>query len=104
MVTQDFPLLPASAQEMQITLGSREYTVRFYFIDTSEGGWMMDLYDLEQLPLARGLPLVAGENVLQQHAYLGVEGEIRVQVDEDVLAEPSFSNFGTTGRVVFVTS
>jgi hypothetical protein len=101
MATQDFPLAQATAQEMQITLGSLEYTVRFYFIDTAEGGWMMDLYDLQQRPLARGLALVAGEDVLQQHKYLGVQGEIRVLVDQDPLQEPTFENFGGTGRVTF---
>lgn len=104
MATQEFPLLPATAQEMTITLGTKEYTVRFAWCATPEGGWFMDMYDLALEPMIRGLPLVAGVNVLQQFDYLQIPGEIRVQVDEDTLIEPTFENFGTTGKVVFITS
>lgn len=100
---QEFPLIPASAQEMTITLGNKEYTIRFAWCDSPEGGWFMDLYDLQLNPMIRGIPLTAGENVLQQFDYLEMPGEIRVQVDENPLLEPSFENFGIAGKVVFVT-
>lgn len=103
MAVYEFPLLPAQAQEMQITLATQEYTVRFYWIDSPEGGWIIDIYDLTFEPLVRGLALTAGENVLQQFDYLGFPGAITVQVDEDPLLEPTFAGLGVTGRVMFTT-
>lgn len=102
MAVQEFPLNPES-QRMQITLGSVEYIVRFYWCASLYPGWTMDISSLDDTPLARGLPLTAGEDVLQQLGYLGFEGEIRVATDDDQLIEPTYSNLGSNGRVYFIT-
>lgn len=103
MATLEFPLGPV-AQRMEITLGSTEYTLRFFWCDSPEGGWTVDVYSIDETPLVQGLPLTAGEDVLQQLGYLGITGEIRVATDDDVTVEPTFSNLGSNGRVYFIES
>lgn len=100
--TYEFPLR-AEAQLIQIQLGEVEYRVRFGWGDTSDGGWFIDIADAEGTPILRGLPLTAGEDVLQQFNYLGIGGKIRVQSDGDGLIEPTYANLGSNGKVLFIT-
>lgn len=102
MATFEFPLSP-NAQQMTVPIGERELTFRFAWADSPDGGWFMDISSLDGTPLARGLPLTAGENILQQLDYLGIGGEIRVQTDADPLVEPTYDNLGLNGRVLLVT-
>ena len=98
----EFPLRP-EAQQIQIALADIEYTVRFGWCDAPGGGWFIDMTDIDGTPLLRGLALTAGENVLQQFAYLGIPGEIRVETDGSDLVEPSYDNLGANGKVLFIT-
>lgn len=100
--TYEFPLRP-EAQQIRIQLGQVEYLVRFGWGDTVDGGWFIDISDAEAVPILRGLPLTAGENVLQQFDYLGIPGEIRVQTDANDLVEPTYANLGSNGKVIFIT-
>ncbi|KPH79314.1 phage baseplate plug family protein [Bosea vaviloviae] len=100
--TSEFPLRP-EAQTMTVELGAVEYVVRFGWADTTDGGWFIDISAYDGAPLLRGLPLTAGENVLQQFDYLGIPGEIRVQTDGNDLVEPSYSNLGSNGKVLFIS-
>lgn len=102
MAVYEFPLRP-EAQEMQITLATIEYTVKFGWCDSADGGWFIDVSGVDGLPIVRGVPLTAGENVLQQFAYLGFPGAIYVETDDNQLVEPTYDNLGTNGRVLFVT-
>lgn len=103
MIVQEFPLSP-EAQKMSITLGTQEYSIRFAWCSAPGAeGWFIDIYALDDTPLARGLPLTAGEDVLQQLGYLGFEGEIRVATDDDTLVEPTYSNLGVNGKVYFIS-
>lgn len=63
----------------------------------------MDLSTYEGVPLIQGLPLTAGEDVVQQFAYLNIGGEIRVETDGNVLFEPTYDNLGSNGKVLFIT-
>lgn len=102
MTTLEFPLRP-EAQEMTIQLGETSYVVRFGWGNSPDGGWFIDITALDGTPLLLGLPLTAGENVLQQFDYLGIPGEIRVQTDGDDLVEPTYANLGSNGKVLFIT-
>lgn len=102
MAVFEFPLSP-SAQQMTVPIGDQEFTFRFAWADSPDGGWFMDISTVDGTPLARGLPLTAGENVLQQFDYLGIPGAIYVQTDADQFVEPTYDNFGLNGRVLLVT-
>lgn len=99
---QEFPLRP-EAQKMTIQLGTSTYSVRFGWADSPEGGWFIDIGDVNGNALINGLPLTAGENILQQFDYLGIGGEIRVATDVDELREPTYDNLGSNGKVFFIT-
>lgn len=102
MATFEFPLSP-NAQQMTVPIGDRELTFRFAWSDSPDGGWFVDISTLDGAPLVRGLPLTAGENVLQQFGYLGIGGAIYVQTDADPFVEPTYDNLGLNGRVFLVT-
>lgn len=99
---QEFPLRP-EAQRMTIALGEIEYQFRFGWADSTEGGWFIDIADATGNALINGLPLTAGEDVLQQFAYLNIGGEIRIETDGNVLFEPTYDNLGSNGKVFFIT-
>jgi hypothetical protein len=101
MAVFEFPLSP-SAQQMTVPIGARELTFRFAWSDSPAGGWFVDISSIDGTPLVRGLPLTAGENVLQQFNYLGIGGAIHVQTDVDPLVEPTYDNLGLNGRVFLV--
>lgn len=100
--TYEFPLRP-EMQMIQVVLGDTEYRVRFGWCASPDGGWFIDIADVNGAPIIQGLALTAGENVLQQFDYLGIAGEIRVQTDGDDLTEPTYANLGSSGKVLFVT-
>lgn len=102
MAAFEFPLTPG-AQQMTVPVSDEQFTFRFAWSDSPEGGWFIDILRLDGSPLVRGLPLTAGENVLQQFDYLGISGAIYVQTDNDPLVEPTYDNLGLNGRVFFVT-
>lgn len=102
MTTYEFPLRP-EAQQMTVQLGASTYSVRFGWADSPAGGWFIDIADVNGDALINGLPLTAGENVLQQFDYLGIGGEIRVETDGNDLIEPTYANLGSNGKVLFIT-
>jgi hypothetical protein len=99
---QEFPLR-AEAQNMTIQLGTSTYAIRFGWGDSPEGGWFIDIADVNGNALINGLTLTAGENILQQFDYLGIGGEIRVETDGNDLIEPTYANLGSNGKVLFIT-
>lgn len=99
---EEIPLRP-EAQNMTIQLGAATYAVRFGWGDSPEGGWFMDIADVNGKALINGLPLTAGENILQQFDHLGISGEIRVETDANDLVEPTYDNLGSNGKVLFIT-
>lgn len=66
--------------------------------------WMLDIADANNVPLATGLPLVTGADLLAQHPYLGIGGQLIVQSDNDPNLVPDFDTLGRTGQLYFVTS
>ena len=88
---------------MTIQLGTSTYAVRFGWGDTPDGGWFIDIADIDGNPIIQGLPLTAGEDALQQFSYLNIGGEIRVETDGNALIEPTYDNLGSNGKVLFVT-
>lgn len=99
---EEFPLT-ADPQKVAIKLVGATYRFRFGWAATEGGGWFIDIADIDGNPLINGLPLTAGEDVLQQIEYLGIPGEIRVVTDGSDLIEPTFENLGTNGKVLFIS-
>lgn len=96
--------LSASPQSMTIALGAAVYTLRFFYADTPEGGWAMDISDATGNPILCGVPLVTGADLLAQYAYLGIGGKLWVRTDGNAGAVPTFANLGTQSHLYFETA
>lgn len=54
-------------QKFKINLGGKSYKLRtIYRLDT----WYLDVMDPDETPLVCGLPLVMGDNLLNQHQHI----------------------------------
>ena len=102
------PLSP-HAQRMHIYLNGHDCELRFTYRDSQgayadvvPGGWIMDVYDASGAPLALGLPLVTGLDILKQFEYLGLGVAMFVRTEGDPDAVPTFENLGLTSNLHFV--
>ena len=89
-------------QILLVALNSGTYTLTLKW-NTIAQTWIMDIGDASNNPLAQGLPLITGSDLLAQLEYLGIGGAMTVQTDNDPTAVPTYSNLGTTGHLYFVT-
>lgn len=105
MATVTFSEIPTSpeSQVFTITLNGTVYTMTLIFRDTDMGGWILDIADVNGQNLACGIPLVTGCNLLDQYAYLGINGILITSTDGDFLSPPTFDNMGTLGHLWFGT-
>ncbi|MBZ9939130.1 hypothetical protein LB518_22730 [Mesorhizobium sp. BR1-1-16] len=99
--TYEIPL-SAEPQSFTIALGTTEYRLSLQYLDTEEGGWMLNIADTSGNVILSGIPLVTGHDLLEQYAYLGLGGALYVETDTDVDAVPTFDNLGSTGHLYFV--
>jgi len=69
--------------------------------NTPASCWVADLANDDGVPVARGIPLVTGCDLLAQYGHLGLGGQMFVQTDHNADAVPTFSNLGSTGHLYF---
>lgn len=98
---QEVPLAPAQPQHVQVALAGTGYQLTFKWCAPASC-WMMTVMDQNGNVMAAGIPLVTGSGLLQQLAYLGIEGELLVQSDNDANAVPTFDNLGVLGHLYYV--
>lgn len=85
-----------------------DYVLTFSYRDAPEdmaggGGWVLDIADAYGEPLACGLPLVTGADLLAQFEYLNLGGHLIVESAGIPDATPTFNNLGSGSRVYWVT-
>ena len=96
--------LQAQPQTFSITLSGVTYNLTVQYRNVAMGGWILDIADSNNNPIAQGIPLVTGANLLAQYAYLGFVGALWVQTQSDPDAVPTFANLGTDGQLYYVTN
>lgn len=89
------PLTP-NAQHFDVTLNGTNYEMRLVW-NSIANCWVLDLSDTSGNPIAQGLPLIDGADILQQLNYLGIGGALMVDVT------PSYASLGTAGQLFFLT-
>lgn len=101
MTVQEIPLR-ARGQRLTIALGdeTRQLTVWW---NQAARCWMCDIASTDGEPLATGIPLVTGEDLLGQLEYLGLGGQWIVQSDNDTDEVPTYQSLGQTGHLYYVT-
>lgn len=102
MAVFEIPLSP-QPQKFQIPLNGVTYGMILRYIDTDMGGWVLDILESDDTPIIQGIPLVTGEDLLAQYAYLGIVGGLIVQTDHDVNAVPTYANLGVSSHLYFRT-
>lgn len=98
------PLQIGTPQTFSIALSGVTYQLTFlYRNDTSGlGGWAVDIADDSGNPLAQGIPLVTGADLLAQYGYLNFGGALYVQTTSNPDAVPTFDNLGADAQLYWV--
>jgi hypothetical protein len=92
-------------QIFQITFGSTQYFLNVRWNDADDAGWIMDIQDSNQNPLACNIPFITGADLLDGLEYLGIEGVLYVITAGDMpLNVPTLQNLGIDCSVYFGTS
>lgn len=95
--------LQAMPQSLYITLGGVSYFLTVHW-NAYANTWVLDIANENQAPIASGLPLITGVNLLAQYAYLQIGGMLVVQTDQTPYALPTATNLGTDSHLYFITS
>jgi hypothetical protein len=96
------PLQP-QPQIFTIQLSGVTYTLTLRYRSIDQGGWVLDIGDTNNNPIAQGIPLITGSNLLAQYAYLGFVGALWVQTLSNPDVVPTFKNLGSDGQLFYVT-
>ncbi len=98
----EIPLSP-EAQTFSIDLAGATYNMTLSW-NLSVSAWVLDIADVNENPILRGIPLVANVDLLAQYPYLNFGGSLIAQTDNDIETPPTFENLGTVGHLYFVTT
>lgn len=91
-------------QTFIISLAGSDYSLTVRWNDADEAGWLLDIADSETNPLAVGIPLIVGADLLDGLEYLGIEGQFFCYTNGDQFAVPTLQNLGTESNLYFTTS
>jgi hypothetical protein len=96
--------LPFSPRPQFISVRLMNVPYRFKLVwNIPADCWLIDIMFQDGSPLACGIPLVTGADLLTQLGYLEIGGQLLVISDRkpnDIV--PSFEGLGLTGHVYFV--
>ncbi|MBD2782668.1 phage baseplate plug family protein [Xenorhabdus szentirmaii] len=93
--------LQAENQKFDIQLGGVNYRMQLQWQDFA--GWILDIMHPNSEPIVMGVPLVFGVDILEQHSYLGFNGELFF-INHGALDETNGKELGKTHRLYFVSS
>lgn len=92
--------LKAAPQTLGVVLSGKSYrmAVKWNWIEQC---WVVDLSDSAGVPVARGLAMVTGADMLGQLHARGFVGRMFPASDQQPDAVPSFANLGKTGHLFY---
>lgn len=100
MTTYKIPLTP-EPQSFFINLAGKSYKLVNLWNPTANS-WVLDFYDEKEIPILRGVPLVAGVDLLEQHTSLYFGGKLYAQTENAKFEIPTFENIGISSFLYFV--
>lgn len=90
-------------QTFSIDLANTTYTLTVKWNPAPDAGWILDIADSVQNPIACGLPFVTGADILSGLSYLGIQGALIAFTTGKPDAVPTFDNLGTDSNLYFQT-
>ncbi len=93
--------LSGSPEAFGITLAGVAYQFTVQWRDAADS-WFLDIADNQSNPIASGIPLVTGADLLEQYAHLGIGGSLYVQSSPTPTDTPTFTNLGSASNLYFV--
>lgn len=106
-MAQSFFLIPLTnvPQQFQIVLAGVTYLLTSKWNTAEDAGWVLDIADANDEPLACNIPLITGADCLEGLEYLGIQGNLYVQSSAgNPLAVPTLDNLGVESNLYFATS
>lgn len=92
-------------QQFQIVLSGITYQFTNKWNDAPDAGWVLDIADQNDTPIACNIPLITGEDCLAGLEYLGIQGQLYVQTSgSDPLEVPTFTNLGIDSNLYYATT
>ena len=107
MATPSTFLVPLAnvPQSFEIVLAGITYNMTCKWNDADEAGWVFDIADQNETPLACNIPLITGADCLEGLEYLGIQGQMFVVTSgSNADAVPTLTNLGVDSFLYFVTS
>lgn len=86
-------------QVFEITLGTIDYFLTSKWNDAPDAGWVIDIADSNNVPLACNIPLITGADILSGLEYLEIPGQLIVYTNGDESAVPTLDNLGVDSDV-----
>jgi len=96
---REIPLKPLN-QQFSIVLDGQQLNMRIQWRGVA--GWILDLMDAAGNPLALGLPMVPGVDLLSQYKYLGINGLLLIDSDSGAEEYPTQDNLGIRSHLYFI--
>lgn len=87
-------------QQFTIDLAGITYTLVSKWNDVAQS-WFLDILDSVQNPIACGIPLITGADLLVGLEYLGIDGSLIVYTNGDPTAVPTLNNLGVDCNLYF---
>jgi hypothetical protein len=89
-------------QTFNISLAGVNYKMTFKW-NEQNNSWILDIADSAGNALVSGVPIITGADLLEQYAYLGINGNLLAQTDHNPNAVPTFENLGSTGHLFYLS-
>jgi hypothetical protein len=89
-------------QEFPIELDGKSWYMVSRWNDAPDGGWIIDWYDADNLPVVMNAPLVTGADLGDQYESLGIPRVQIVMTDGDENAVPTLGNLGVESNLYLV--
>lgn len=87
-------------QSFGCRLAGITYSFRLYWLVSAQC-WMLDIAAAAGTPLARGVALVTGADLIGQFGYLEFGGQLYAWCDHADEVVPGWDDFGVTGQLLF---
>lgn len=85
-------------QTFSIILGSNTYTLTNKYNEFQ--GWLIDIADVNNIPILSNIPLTTGRNLLEPFAYMNFGGGLWVSTDGSD-SVPTLDNLGIDSNLYF---